>query len=33
MNGQQNIKTSQICFILEQHSTCFGRSLRPLSGV
>jgi len=24
---------SQIYFILEQHSTCFGRSLRPSSGV
>jgi len=24
---------SQISFILEQHSTCFGRSLRPSSGV
>jgi len=24
---------SQIYFILEQHSTCFGRSLCPSSGV
>jgi len=24
---------SQICFILEQNSTCFGRSLPPSSGV
>jgi len=24
---------SQIYFVLEQHSTCFGRSFRPLSGV
>jgi len=24
---------SQIYFIFEQHSTCFGRSLRPSSGV
>jgi hypothetical protein len=24
---------SQIYFILEKHSTCFGRSLRPSSGV
>jgi hypothetical protein len=25
--------TSQIYFILEQHTTCFGRSLRPSLGV
>jgi len=24
---------SQICFILDQHSTCFGRSYRPSSGI
>ena len=24
---------SQICFILEQYSTCFGRSLHPSSGI
>jgi hypothetical protein len=24
---------SQIYFILEQHSTCFGRAFRPSSGV